>query len=68
MDISVIIAAGGGPSKLAKRLGRHHSTVLGWTRVPDTCIAQVADATGIPPEKLRPDLAAIFRKIEPAAA
>ena len=60
MDIRDIIAAGGGPAKLAKALRCHHSTVMGWTRVPATRVADVARLTGISVRELRPDLAEIF--------
>lgn len=60
MDITQIIAAAGGASKLAKRLNCHHSTVLEWTRVPASRLESVAKITGIPPHELRPDLAKLF--------
>jgi DNA-binding transcriptional regulator YdaS (Cro superfamily) len=60
MDIRDIVKAGGGPAKLAKALRCHHSTIMGWTRVPATRVAEVARITAIPVRDLRPDLAEIF--------
>jgi DNA-binding transcriptional regulator YdaS (Cro superfamily) len=56
MEMSEIIRRAGGLVKLAKAAGRHHATILGWTRVPPKHVKAVAKATGIPPHELRPDL------------
>jgi DNA-binding transcriptional regulator YdaS (Cro superfamily) len=43
---------------LGRRLGVAHSTVVRWAanRVPAERVRAVADATGIPPHELRPDI------------
>jgi DNA-binding transcriptional regulator YdaS (Cro superfamily) len=53
---------------LARRLGVAHSTVLRWAehRVPADRLAAVSDATGIPADELRPDLARAFDRPTPA--
>ena len=56
MDIKQIIRAGGGPSKLGAAVGRKHSSVIAWTRVPAEHAATVERVTGIPRHVLRPDL------------
>lgn len=56
MEVSEIIAAAGGPAKLARQLGLHHTTVLGWRRVPAERALAVEAITGIPRHKLRPDI------------
>lgn len=54
--MSEIIRRAGGLVKLAKAVGRHHATILGWTSVPPKHVRAVAAATQIPPHELRPDL------------
>ena len=56
MDIRDIIRAGGGASRLAATLGCHHTSVLGWKRVPAERVPAVSAATGIPRHELRSDL------------
>jgi DNA-binding transcriptional regulator YdaS (Cro superfamily) len=56
MKITEIIKAAGGPTKLARGLGLHHTTVLGWRHVPAERAAEVSRITGIPRHELRPDL------------
>lgn len=51
-----MIRRAGGLVKLAKAVGRHHATILGWTSVPPKHVRAVAAATQIPPHELRPDL------------
>jgi DNA-binding transcriptional regulator YdaS (Cro superfamily) len=58
------IAAGGGISKLSIALGLHRTAVSKWDRVPAAHVVRVAELTGIPAAKLRPDLAAAF-SVEP---
>lgn len=65
MDIADIVTAAGGASKLAKLVGCHHSTILGWKRVPVSRLEVVAQATGIPVQQLRPDLARLFGPATP---
>lgn len=56
MEIREIIKAGGGPSKVGAAVGRAHSSVIAWTRVPAEHVRVVSRITGIPPHQLRPDL------------
>ena len=42
--------------KIAKELGITHGAVYQWRRVPAERVLKVAEITGIPKEKLRPDL------------
>jgi DNA-binding transcriptional regulator YdaS (Cro superfamily) len=56
MNMRDIIASGGGASKLARALGLHHTTVLGWDRVPAERVPAVSAVTGIPRHELRPEL------------
>ena len=56
MEVSEVIRAAGGPSKLAKAVNRHHGTVLRWSRVPAEHLRVVARVTGIPAHILRPDV------------
>jgi DNA-binding transcriptional regulator YdaS (Cro superfamily) len=56
MEMSEIIRRAGGLVKLAKAAGRHHATILGWTRVPPQHVKAVSAATKIPAHELRPDL------------
>lgn len=56
MDMPEIIRRAGGLVKLAKAAGRHHATVLGWTRVPPQHVRAVSAATGLTAHELRPDL------------
>jgi hypothetical protein len=46
----------GGIVKLAKRLGLSHQAVYYWKEVPSRHIIAIEQATGVPREKLRPDL------------
>lgn len=54
--MSEIIRRTGGLVKTAKAVGRHHATILGWTRVPPQHVKAVSAASGIPAHELRPDL------------
>lgn len=56
MDIKDILGAAGGPSAVARKIGRHHSTVLRWTRVPPRHARAVAALTGIALHVIRPDI------------
>ena len=51
-----VFAAGGGMASLAAAIGVHRTTLYSWTRVPAERVFDVAKATGIPAERLRPDL------------
>lgn len=48
--------AAGGPSALARALNISRSAVSQWDRVPVERVAEVADITGIPKHKIRPDI------------
>lgn len=60
------LSAVGGPTQLARRLGLVPSAVTQWHRVPYRRVAAVAQATGIPPAVLRPDLARLFGDVASA--
>ena len=65
MDIQDIIKRAGGASKIAKAIGRHHSSVLGWNKVPAQHVRAVSVLSGIPPAQIRPD---VFGEIPPPAS
>ena len=46
----------GGASELARRLGISQPSVSSWTRVPASRVAAVGAVTGVPRNRLRPDL------------
>ena len=50
------IKVAGGPAALAKELGIKTPSVYSWRQVPPKRVQAVSKLTGIPPEKLRPDL------------
>ena len=50
----------GRASRLAAIIKVSPSAISMWEQVPAERVADVAAATGIPPEDLRPDLAALF--------
>ncbi len=56
MSIRSIIKKAGGPSRVARLLGIHHSAVIRWENVPYERVLPLEAATGIPREELRPDL------------
>lgn len=56
MSIRSIIKRAGGPSKVARLLGIHHSAVIRWDNIPYERVIPLEEATGIPREELRPDL------------
>lgn len=47
----------GGVRPLARKLGVRHQSVTGWRRVPRDRLFEVAQATGLDPAAIRPDLA-----------
>lgn len=51
----------GGLVPLANKLGIRYQSFYSWTRVPAERLRRFSAVTGIPVEKLRPDLAAIFK-------
>jgi DNA-binding transcriptional regulator YdaS (Cro superfamily) len=59
LDVPVIYraaCAAGGLRELARRLGITPTAIRKWYRVPDDRIIAIEKVTGIPREKLRPDL------------
>lgn len=54
--LATIFERGGGVAALARKLGRSHSTLLGWERVPPAHVPEVSRITGVPRHELRPDL------------
>jgi DNA-binding transcriptional regulator YdaS (Cro superfamily) len=54
--LSEAIAAVGGVSELARRLGIAQPSVSNWTRIPAERVREIEAATGINREMLRPDL------------
>lgn len=57
--VNEAIERAGGPSALARAVGCDHSTVIGWRRkgrIPAERVSAVAQASGVPPHQLRPDL------------
>lgn len=62
IPITTVFERAGGKRALADHLGLDVSSPYSWRRVPDRHVAAVARLTGIPPEQLRPDLAAQFAK------
>lgn len=58
--IEMAIARAGGISKLAKAIGIRHTSIYVWKKIPAGRIIAIETATGIPRERLRPDL---YRKL-----
>lgn len=59
MNTADVIRLAGGPSKVARELGVHHSTVIGWRRagrVPAGRAQNLAVLAGVPRHEIRPDL------------
>ncbi len=54
--LELAIAAAGTRYRLAKLLGIKPSSVLKWGRIPTGRVVQVEQVTGVPREKLRPEL------------
>jgi DNA-binding transcriptional regulator YdaS (Cro superfamily) len=54
--IREIAASVGGVIALSIKLGLSRAAVSGWKRIPAERVADVERVTGIPREKLRPDL------------
>ena len=51
-----LIEAVGGQGQLARALGVSQQAVAQWRRVPAEKVIEVERATGVPREKLRPDI------------
>jgi DNA-binding transcriptional regulator YdaS (Cro superfamily) len=56
MSFARWLSVRGNLTKLAAGLGITHSAVLQWDRVPADRVVDVERITGVPREKLRPDL------------
>ena len=56
MDVTEIIKEAGGASKLARHLGLHHTTVLGWCEVPPKHVPAISALLNIERHEIRPDL------------
>lgn len=56
MNTREIIRRAGGPLKVAKAVGRHHATVIGWHRVPAEHVRTVSRMSGLSPHIIRPDV------------
>jgi DNA-binding transcriptional regulator YdaS (Cro superfamily) len=50
------VLAAGGASALARKLGIKQPSVAGWNRVPAERVLEVERLSGVPKERLRPDL------------
>lgn len=50
------IAAAGGVRALARKIGVTHPAILGWNLVPVDRMLAIEKVTGVPRERLRPDL------------
>ena len=59
--LELAIAAAGSARRLAAAIGLSQQAVQQWRRVPAERILDVERATGVPREKLRPDLFKLFR-------
>jgi len=55
-ELMDVILAVGGLSELSRRLGVTRQAVSNWNKVPFKYIRTISEMTGIPREKLRPDL------------
>lgn len=56
MEVAEIIKQAGGVSKIAHAVGRHHTSVMGWKRVPVEHARVISDLTQIPLHVIRPDV------------
>jgi post-segregation antitoxin (ccd killing protein) len=68
--IEEAIAAAGGVSRLGAALGLAHTSILKWRRsgIPAERVPAVEAATGVPRQRLRPDLFAVSAPYEAEAA
>nr|WP_077802864.1 YdaS family helix-turn-helix protein [Gluconobacter albidus] len=56
MDIDDIIRAAGGPQKVGGEIGRSHSAVCRWKKVPAVHVCKLSQMSGIAPHVIRPDV------------
>jgi DNA-binding transcriptional regulator YdaS (Cro superfamily) len=54
--IAFVVKKAGGMRALGRALGISHQAILSWTHIPAERVVAIEEATGIPREKLRPDL------------
>ena len=54
--IQLAIEAAGGLRPLARMLGMNHATISKWRQIPANHILEIERLTGVPREKLRPEL------------
>jgi DNA-binding transcriptional regulator YdaS (Cro superfamily) len=54
--VQMVIDKAGGMHALARLLGIRFQSIQKWTKIPSERVIAVERATGIPREKLRPDL------------
>jgi hypothetical protein len=59
--LRLAIEAAGNVSRLALLCGVSRAAACAWTRIPDDRIIQIEMVTGVPREKLRPEL---FRRVQ----
>jgi hypothetical protein len=55
-DTKALILKAGGPRALAKRIGTSRQAVAKWERVPAHWVMLLVELTGVPAEKIRPDV------------
>lgn len=51
-----LVAKAGGPKALAHRIGTSRQAVAKWDRVPAHWVRLLEELTGVPAEKIRPDV------------
>lgn len=56
MDMRKVIKAAGGATKFAAALGTGRSVIYLWKQVPAERLIEIERITGVPRDKLRPDL------------
>lgn len=54
-----LILQAGGPRKLAARIGTSRQAVAKWERIPAHWVRLLEELTGVPAEKIRPDIFAL---------
>jgi len=56
MNHKEIIKKAGGTCELARQLGITTASISGWSQIPATRVIKISQLSGIPPEKIRPDV------------
>ena len=54
--VTEVIEAAGGTGNLAKQLGIKHQAIYQWKQIPVHRVIEIEKLTGIPRDRLRPDL------------